>query len=263
MNNSKFGVFDTVEERIAAIKNLPNPEEKEVWWLIPGMPEYEASTQGRIRFSKRGKKAKNSFADRQGYRIVHLGKKYGQQRVHRLVAMTFCVNDDPENKDVVDHIDGQKDNNRYDNLRWCTIGENTRFMNEQGLMVEKRKGWILALHNETKEGKLYKTTTQAAKELGIEKRIVFSAVNGSRKSYHGYSFYRITDINNVVDFSEEGVTTGRFFTTGNWAEVINDRFIVKLTDKDPKNGYSQSELKNIADRYINQLVKESKEDESN
>lgn len=42
--------------------------------------------------------------------------------LHRVVAELFIPN--PENKPCIDHIDGNKQNNRIDNLQWVTYSEN-------------------------------------------------------------------------------------------------------------------------------------------
>lgn len=68
-----------------------------------------------------------------GYHIVtiHLEGKKIQTKTHRLVAKLWIPN--PENKPAVNHIDGNKDNNHYTNLEWCTNAENNYHAYRTGL----------------------------------------------------------------------------------------------------------------------------------
>src|SRR5690606_39581867 len=62
-----------------------------------------------------------------GYYYVRLWRngKAKYALVHRLVAMAFVPNDDPESKIVINHKDGNKKNNYYKNLEWCDVRYNT------------------------------------------------------------------------------------------------------------------------------------------
>ena len=57
-----------------------------------------------------------------GYIDIKLnGKRYTK---HRLIALQFIPNDDPENKTQVDHINHQKTDNHLSNIRWCSPSVN-------------------------------------------------------------------------------------------------------------------------------------------
>lgn len=78
-------------------------------------------------------KWRKQTTDLHGYRHIILcknGKSYNTG-VHRVVALTFLPN--PNNKPEVNHINGIKDDNRLENLEWCTREENQRHAWKNGL----------------------------------------------------------------------------------------------------------------------------------
>ncbi len=58
------------------------------------------------------------------YVKVMIGGKVLGDYLHRLVAKAWIVN--PHNLETVDHIDGDKANNDYRNLRWSSLDDNIR-----------------------------------------------------------------------------------------------------------------------------------------
>lgn len=74
------------------------------------------------------------------YQIINLSKLDGSKRtfrVHRLVMMAF---NPVENMDEleVNHIDGNKKNNKLENLEWCTASENQIHAFKTGLNKSRR-----------------------------------------------------------------------------------------------------------------------------
>ena len=100
-----------------------NPD-NEIWRIIPGFGnQYEASNLGQIR------KVSDHYILEQcekktGYVYVHLRHKGKDhcKRVNRLVALAHIPN--PHNKPQVHHKDGNRANNRVENLEWLTAWEN-------------------------------------------------------------------------------------------------------------------------------------------
>ena len=64
---------------------------------------------------------------------LYLNGKVKRIKAHKLVALLFLENDNPEENIVVNHIDGNKRNNHYSNLEWCTYYHNNRHARETKL----------------------------------------------------------------------------------------------------------------------------------
>lgn len=62
--------------------------------------------------------------------------KYKSICIHRLVGIYFVENNNGFN--VLNHIDGNKLNNRYDNLEWCDQVHNMKEASRMGILKIKR-----------------------------------------------------------------------------------------------------------------------------
>lgn len=111
----------------------------EIWKDINGYEGlYEVSNWGYVR-RKTTKKDLKAWHNYKGYMKVALcknGEKH-EKFLHRLVAENFI--DNPNNKEQVNHINGNKDHNYVNNLEWCTCQENIKHSYNNNLVdAEKR-----------------------------------------------------------------------------------------------------------------------------
>lgn len=105
------------------------------WKVIINATNYSISNTGVVKRNETGKVIKHSI-DRYGYPrcgIKGVDNKYLYSTIHRLVAIAFVPGRSNE-RNAVNHIDGNKLNNRSDNLEWVTNRENTMHAIENGLI---------------------------------------------------------------------------------------------------------------------------------
>lgn len=135
--------------------------------ILKDFPNYSLTDKGVITNLTTGIVKRPSIG-KNGYYVTDLSSngKSKRQYLHRLLALNFL--DNPNNFNVVNHLDGNKLNNDLSNLEWTTHSGNLIHAYRTGLNVRKRAMTI-------EEAKYYlyswflagNTLTTIAKEINI------------------------------------------------------------------------------------------------
>lgn len=115
-------------------------------------------------------------------RVIIKNKTY---YLHRLIALTFLEN--PENKEQVNHIDGNKLNNCVNNLEWVTNKENQihKFKSGLGNNFTRKITQFDLYGNKIKD---FNSIISASKELNICKNNIWGVLNKYTKTTKGFIF---------------------------------------------------------------------------
>lgn len=159
----------------------------EIWKDIEGYEgKYQVSNLGNVRslnYHRMGiTKLLKTRKDKDGYNMAFLVRS-GYKRpfgVHRLVAQAFIPN--PNNYPVVNHKNEIKDDNRVENLEWCTVRYNTLY----GTGVQRA---IINQPNKIKikiDGIEYISLTSAARSIDSSIQALKTAIRKGQTSFKGH-----------------------------------------------------------------------------
>ena len=181
---------------------------REEWRPVVGYEGlYEVSNMGNVKslnYRGNGKEGiLNAMKNNRGYLQVNLYKdgKMKKCLVHRLIATAFCEN--PEGYTEVNHRDEDKENNRADNLEWCSrsynitynglakkIGKKIRGRKQSEEHIKKRAEKlskpVLAIHKINGLILEFSSAHEAEKEIGISNSSIIQCCQGKRNSAGGF-----------------------------------------------------------------------------
>ena len=148
--------------------------------IVDGIKGYKISNYGRVKNHK-GKITQGSNHE-SGYLWVSISPK--QYLLHRLVAKVFIPN--PENKEQVNHIDGNKINACVNNLEWCSNKENSQHAHDNGLNPNTKS--IIQYDIDMNKINEFKSQKEASNILNISYSSINKCCKDKMKSTNGFIF---------------------------------------------------------------------------
>lgn len=167
-----LGEEATPNKKAKPIETVDEKESADGFRIIAMAPTHEVNRLGEIRHVVNKQILKPCVVD--GYLQINF-YTYGTHRIHRLVALAFVHNPEPDKLIIVNHIDGNRANPCANNLEWTTSGGNTRDAAAKGRIGAGGRA-IIQMDPKTKNIiQQFKTTTAAAKHIKCERCTLIAA----------------------------------------------------------------------------------------
>jgi hypothetical protein len=179
----------------------------EIWKDIKNFEGlYQVSNLGRVKSLKRELTDGRIWEERilktplsSGYPCVslRLNNVYYKERVHRLVGHAFV--NGYQDKYTINHKDGDKTNNEYSNLEWCSLSENIKHALRTGLnnapakMHEANQKKTVQLNLNNQVLKVYDSARDAALAVNCPIQNITRVCRGERNSARGYKWIYLVD----------------------------------------------------------------------
>ena len=166
------------------------PEDNEdmtEWKCFDKYPKYLFSNKGEVKsYHSPIPKFLKPVSDFHGYKMLTLynGKKKKRYYLHRIIAILFVPN--PYNSPFVDHIDRNKSNFHFSNLRWVTASENAKNRDPSSFSVTSRPIFKCDLDGVILEK--YVSAKEASRQTGISYTHIKDYANGNVTITRGFTW---------------------------------------------------------------------------
>lgn len=164
---------------------VPAEGEKEIWKVHPILTQYELSTFGNIRNAKTKYQLTPQPSCR-GYQVIKLTRGIDRPngrvfKIHRLMGETFYGLAPVEDMEI-DHLDRNRMNNYYKNIRWATREENlkNRKKKNRPRVFMDGPAIVLLSRDDNSLIKEYPNLQQIVDELGLSPFSVRDNIHGLR-----------------------------------------------------------------------------------
>lgn len=174
-----------------------------------------------------------------GYKYVtlsHEGKKY-KNNIHRLVAITFIAN--PNNLEYVNHKNGDKFDNRLENLEWTTPSGNKQHATDTLGADGPRVGVYQYSLDGTEFIAHYDSIAEAARQTGTSQTGITDACRGKYNMSGGFTWRYVDATRLIEDREPEGFRHPdhpNYIITSD-GKVYSSMFRKYMTQQTDKNGY--------------------------